>query len=182
MTPDDARDALAQAAAAQHRLVGELRLPSYFYVSIGLAIAVQIATMGVAISGPLSPTASAVGLAGGVVVFLVLAGVPLWRFRRLNGAWVAGLASRVVLGTSFLSSLVYAVGMCAAAFAGLGHVWWAVVVAAILTGVGYAWAGQRWWAAYQRAPQRQLPGDSMATTIALALLAVGFLFLAVLSR
>lgn len=182
MTPDEARDALDQASAARHHMSDGLRLPSYFYSSIGLAIAVQIATMGVAISGPVSPRASFLALMGGIVMFLVLAAVPLWRFRRLNGAWVAGLASRVVLGTSFHSSLVYGLGMCAAAFAGLERAWWAVAASAILTGVGYAWAGQRWWAAYRKDPQGHLPDDSWATTVALVVLAVGFLVLAVLSR
>lgn len=182
MSADEARDALAHVAAAQHRIADGLQLPPYFYSSIGLAIAVQVATMGVAISGPLSAAASLASLIGGILVFLLLAGVPLWRFRRLNGAWVDGLASRVVLGTSFLSSLVYALGMCAAAFAGLERAWWAVVASAALTGVAYAWAGRRWWAAYRRNPQGHVPGESLVTSVALVLLAVGFLVLAVLSR
>jgi hypothetical protein len=42
--PDEASLALADALDARHRLADSLVLPSYFFSSIGVAIAVQIAS------------------------------------------------------------------------------------------------------------------------------------------
>jgi len=180
MTPGEARDALDQADAARRHMSEALRLPSSFHLSIGVAIAVQVGTLAVALTAGWSSAAAIATAWSGILVFLVVAGVQLWRFRRLNGAWVRALASRAVLGTSTLSSLGYAAGLALAVWAGFAELWWLLVLASIAAGVAYAWAGRHWWASYRRDPRGD--GESRATLIAWVVVAAGALVLVVVGR
>src|SRR4249919_849112 len=103
--PRDVAAELADAEAMRSELAGSLRLPSWFHASIGAAISVQIGTATYTLA---TPGASVLVLVAGLLVFATVAAVQLARFRGLNGVWVGGLASRAVLGTSTLSSIVYA--------------------------------------------------------------------------
>src|SRR3954454_7305148 len=95
-TPDEAAAALLDAGSARDELSHRLTLPSWFYSSIGLAIVVQTATLAVGVAAQ-SPAGLGLAVAG-LVAFALVAVVQLVRFRRLNGVWVGGLASRVVFG------------------------------------------------------------------------------------
>jgi hypothetical protein len=165
----EAETALAEAQAARNRMAGNLVLPSYFYTSIGAAIAVQIAAAALAF-GIEQPWAW-VSLIAGLVIFAVVAVVQLARFRRLNGVWLGGLASRVVLGTANLTSAVYAAAFAASIWAVLVKAWWLVPVTAIIGGGGYAWCGRRWWRSYQDDPDQRWREDSKALLLILPVLA-----------
>ncbi|MFD3430544.1 hypothetical protein [Nocardia fluminea] len=95
------------------------------------------------------------------------------RFRRHNGVWIAGLASRAVFGTSALSSLAYGIGLSLAVWAALADRSWLAVPAGVLGGAAYAWSGHRWWAAYRRNPAAHAQAESWWTLLALIGLAVG---------
>ena len=105
----EASAALLEAETARGALADHIATPSWFFASISVAIAVQIAT-----------TAAGLGadalwlLAGGLAVFAAVAGVQLARFRRVNGVWLGGFASRVVLGTGTAASVSYTVALAAA--------------------------------------------------------------------
>lgn len=73
-------------------------VPSFFGAAIGAAITVQIATTAVG----LADIGNWAGwlLPAGVVVFVLVAGIELARFRRLNGVWLGGFAGRVVGDTA----------------------------------------------------------------------------------
>lgn len=172
MTPGEARDALSQAAAARLRMADGLRLPSYFHVSLGAAIAVQVGTTAWGVSGHSGLLVAAV-LVVGIVAFIATAAVQLARFRRLNGAWVGGLASQVVLGMSTVASVVYVAGFAAAVWAGLADQWWLLVLASLACGSGYAWVGRRWWDSYRHDPREPGPGRSTVMLVLTTLLAVG---------
>src|SRR4051794_839001 len=103
-TADEASAALLDAEAMRATLADRIVTPSWFFVSLGVAIAVQIATVAVGLGDKPALDAGEVGaawlVAVGVAVFAAVAGVQLARFRRLNGVWLGGFASRVVLGTA----------------------------------------------------------------------------------
>ena len=105
----EASAALNDAEEARATLAQSTKMPSWFFASIGAAIAVQIATTAVGVADPSSSTLAA--LATGIVVLVAVAGVQLARFRRLNGVRLGGLLSRVVLGTGTLASASYAVAV-----------------------------------------------------------------------
>ena len=184
MSPENARAALDQAAAGPSRLAGSLRLPSYFHTSIGAAIAVQIATTAWALNGDHRTDAvtAVVVLGLGLAAFIAVAGVQLARFRSLNGAWVSGLASRVVLGTSTLTSVVYAAGLAVAVWAGIAGLPWLLAIVSVVTGAAYAESGRRWWTAYQADPGGRARGGTTVELVALAALAVAGLALLVANR
>ena len=48
---------------------------------------------------------------GGVALFVLVAAIQLVRFRQLNGVWLGGPASRVVLGTAPAASMSYALAL-----------------------------------------------------------------------
>ena len=178
--PAEARVALAEAQAARNRMSGNLALPSFFYSSIGAGIAVEIATTAYAIG--LNDVAGMVSFFGGVAAFVLVGIVQLARFRRLNGVWVSGLASQVVLGTSNLTSAVYVAASFVSVWAAFTGVWWLVPVAAILGGVAYAWCARRWWRSYQENPMRRWQQDSKAFVIILPVLATAGLVLLLVWR
>src|SRR4051812_40514147 len=95
-TPDEAAAALLDAGSARDELSLGLKLPSWFHTSLGVAIAVQTATLAVGVA---DQSSAGVALAvAGLVPFALVAVVQLVRFRGLNGVRVGGLASRVVFG------------------------------------------------------------------------------------
>jgi hypothetical protein len=165
----EAEFALAEARAARDRMAGKLALPSYFYSSIGAAIAVQIASTALAFG--VEPPVAGVSLIAGLLIFSLAAVLQLARFRRLNGVWLGGLASRVVLGTANLTSAVYATAFAASIWAVLVDAWWLVPITAVCGGAGYAWCGRRWWQSYRNDPDQRRREDSKALLLVLPVLA-----------
>ena len=165
-TPDEAAVALLDAGSARDRLSHRLTLPSWFYSSIGAAIAVQTATLA---AGVADQSSAGIGLAvAGLVPFVLVAVVQLARFRRLNGVWVGGLASRVVFGSDAAVSTAHFVGMGAAIWAAFEGRWWLVGLCAIAGGVGYALCGVRWMRSYRGDPAAHSRGESVLLLVALA--------------
>lgn len=174
-TPDEAAAALREAESSRDQFSGDLVLPRGFHVALGVAIAIQILTAAIGIA---EQSAAGAGLAviGAIVVLAV--GVDLLvRFRRLNGVWLAGLASRVVFGAGALASTVYALALAIAVWTAFEEVWWLTVASAAAGGVGYAAGGIRWMRAYRGDPVRFERGES---ALMLGLMAVPLLIGAVL--
>src|SRR5262249_22057853 len=81
----------------------------WFFTSLAAGIAVQVATAAIGIrEQALWVVALGIAVLAGVV------GVQSWRFRQINGVWLGGFASRVVLGTGTLASVSYAAAFGAA--------------------------------------------------------------------
>ena len=114
-------------------------MPSWFFASIGAAIAVQIATTAVGVADPSSSTLAA--LATGIAVVVAVAGVQLARFRRLNGVRLGGLLSRVVLGTGTRVGLVRRRGY-GGILGAFDKRWWLVGTSSIIGGASYALNGR----------------------------------------
>ncbi len=74
-TPEDAAAALAAAETSRAQLAGGLRLPSFFYSSIGVAVAIQIATAAVEVAFDTGWT-RLLAIAG-VALFALTAGIQL---------------------------------------------------------------------------------------------------------
>ena len=156
-TGAEASVALLDAEVARARLADHIVTPSWFFASMGVAIAVQIAT-----------TAAGLGddapwlIAGGLAVFASVAGIQLARFRRVNGVWLGGFASRVVLGTATAASVAYTVALAAAIWAAYGGHWWLVALWSAVGGAGYALSGGRWMRTYRGDPAAHARGESLA--------------------
>ena len=156
-TGAEASVALLDAEVARARLADHIVTPSWFFASMGIAIAIQIAT-----------TAAGLGddapwlVAGGLAVFAAVAGAQLARFRRVNGVWLGGFASRVVLGTATAASVSYTVALAAAIWAAYGDHWWLVALWSALGGVAYALSGDRWMRRYRGDPAAHARGESLA--------------------
>src|SRR5262245_49597513 len=107
-TAAEASAALTDAEASRSRLAGRIVTPSWFFTSMAAAIAVQIGATAAGLGlGTTEGGLSAGGVwacVAGAAQFLAVAGVQLARFRRLNGVWLGGFASRVVLGTGTATS------------------------------------------------------------------------------
>jgi hypothetical protein len=170
MSASDPAFDLAAADAARQRLAAGLRLPSWFHVSLGVAVAVH---MGAAAYGIAEQTAWGIAVVvAGCLPFVVVAWVQVARFRRLNGVRVDGFVSRAVLGTSTWCVL--------AEMAGLGGAVWAAMedhpvlaaAAAVAGGAGYAAGAHLWWRAYQRDPAGHARAESPATLVVYGLAAV----------
>lgn len=176
-TRAQASAALAEAEATRAQVAGDVVLPSGFTASMGAAVAVQIGTTAVAVGGgPLWV------LAAGLVIFTVVAGVQLLRFRRRNGVRLGGLADRVVFGSGAVASWSYAAGFVVAIAAANAGRWWLVVLASLLAGAGYALAGRRWMTAYRAAPHEHARGTSAAWLAASAIATIAGVLLLVLLR
>jgi hypothetical protein len=180
IAPSEAQAAIADAESARTRLASSLRLPSYFYSSIGAAIAVQIGTGATGVAN--QETWGMVVLAGGVLVFVLVAAVQLARFRRLNGAWLGGLVSQVLLGTAGLASITYVAAFALATWAALAGTGWLTPIAGVAGGAAYAWAGRRWWRSYQGAPAEHSRGEQAVVLVAAVVLALAFLVALVVLR
>ena len=124
---------------------------------MSVAIAVQIATTAVGLGGD-APWL----VAGGLAVFAAVAGVQLARFRRVNGVWLGGFASRVVLGTATAASVSYAVALAAAIWSAYADRWWLVALWSAVGGVAYALSGSRWMRRYRGDPAAHARGESLA--------------------
>src|SRR3954453_19076413 len=129
-TAEEASAALLDAEATRATLADHIATPSWFFLSLGVAIAAQIATVAIGLGDKHALGAGEVDapwlVAAGVAVFAAVAGVHLARFRRLNGVWRGGFASRVVLGSATAASLSYPVALGAAIWAAYGERWWLV--------------------------------------------------------
>jgi len=147
---DEASLALTGALDARRRLTDSLVLPSFFFSSIGVVVAAQIATSAVGLARQ-NLSGWLLTVAGWAALALV-AGVQLWRFRRLNGVWVSGLAHRVVLGTAESAAVAYGLGFAGAIWAALEGVGWLVAGSSVAGGIAYAWSGRRWWGSYRGDP------------------------------
>ena len=188
-TPAAASAALRDATAARQHLAEAIALPSYFFTSIAIAVALQILTTALAVQLTAGGDASAGSSAGtpilagaGLLAFALVAGTQLVRFRRLNGMWVGGIASRVVLGSAKGASTVHVLAMAAAIGAALAEMWWLLALASVAGGVAYAVSGARWMRAYRGAPERYSRAESALLLVAFALPAVGGLVLLVVQR
>jgi len=156
-------------------LVERITTPSWFFTSIGAAIACQIASSAAGV-GATSP-ATLAALVAGIVALAAVAGVQLARFRRLNGVWVGGFLSRVVLGTGSLASASYAVASVAAILAAFDARWWLVAIWSTIGGAAYALSGRHWLRVYRAEPARHAQAESVVwlalmTVTALASLAL----------
>jgi len=174
-TAAEASAALAEAEASRAGLALAIATPSWFFTSMSVAIAAQIATTAVAF-GVGAPWL----LVAGLLVFGAVAGVQLARFRRRNGVWLGGFASRVVLGTGTAASLSYAVALGAAIWAAYGSRWALVALWSVAGGAAYALAGRRWMRAYRDEPDVHGRGESVAWLALLSVVAVAGLVLLLL--
>jgi hypothetical protein len=183
--PDEASAALLEAEATRASLAAHIATPSWFFVSIGVAIAVQIATVAAGLGDKHALDAGEVGgpwlVAAGVAVFAAVAGVQLARFRRLNGVWLGGFASRVVLGTATAASVSYPVALGAAIWAAYGERWWLVALWSVAGGAAYALSGRRWMRSYRGDPAAHARGESLAWLALITAAALAGLALLVLN-
>ena len=149
-TAREASAALADAEDGRRRLIEQITLPALFCTSLGVAIAVQIATsaVGVARGGAWL----SVGLPAGLAILAAVSIVQLLRFRQTNGVWLNGLAAQVVFGTANAASIPYALTCASATWAALAAQWWLVLVSAAIGGIAYALAGRYWWRRYRLDP------------------------------
>ena len=174
-TAAEAAAALAAAESARAGLADRIATPSWFFSSMGVVIAVQIATTAAGLG-----EGDAVALAAGLALFAVVAGVQLARFRRLNGVWLGGFASRVVLGTGTAASVSYAIALAAAIWAATGAHWWLVALWSAAGGAAYALSGRRWMRTYRATPAVHGRGESLVWLTLLAVVALaGLVLLAV---
>lgn len=156
-TAAEASAALADAEVARATLADHVVTPSWFFASIGIAIAVQIATAAVGLG------ADAPWLVfGGLAAFTLVAGVQLLRFRRANGVSLGGFTSRVVLGTAPAAFVSEAVALAAAIWAAYGDRWWLVALWSVVGGGAYALSGSRWMHSYRGDPAAHARGESLA--------------------
>ena len=176
----EASAALNDAEEARAALAESTKMPSWFFASIGAAIAVQIATTAVGVADPSSAKLAA--LAAGIAVLVAVAGVQLARFHQLNGVRLGGLVSRVVLGTGTLASASYAVAGMAAILGAFDKRWWLVGTSAIVGGAAYALNGRRWLRAYRTEPALHARAESLASLALLTVAALAGLALLLLYR
>lgn len=169
-TPNEAAVALDAAEASRAQLARRLVLPSAFFASIGAAIAVQIASAAIGISN--QNLRGLLLLIAGGAVFALTAAIQLARFRRRNGVWLAGLASRAVLGASTPGSTVYVAAMGTAVWAAFSEAWWFVAVFSVVGGLGYGLSGRRWLRIYRGDPAAHGRPDSTAWLALVALAAL----------
>lgn len=160
--------ALRQAEISRETLAHAIVSPRSLFASLGAAVAVQIAAAAVGLG---------VGevwiLVAGAALLVVVAGGQLIRFAHVNGVWLGGFVSRVVLGTGAGASLAYAVALAVAIWAGYGSRWWLVAVCAVAGGAAYAFCGWRWMRDYRDHPADLGPGESTLWLVGLALAAGG---------
>ena len=179
-TPEEARAALSDAEDSRARLAHSIAVPSWFFTSLGAVIALQIATTALGVSEDAGWARLA--LVAGLAVLAVVAGVQLVRFRRVNGVWLGGFASRVVFGTGTAASATYAATAGLAIWGALDGRWWLTALGALAGGVTYALSGRLWLRAYRREPAKHVRGEPAAWLAALTLAAIAGLVLLLLAR
>jgi hypothetical protein len=175
-TAEEASVALVGAELARARLADSVATPSWFFVSLGAAIAIQIATTAVGL-GDDAPWL----IAAGLIVFVVVAAVQLVRFRRVNGVWLGGFVSRVVLGTAAVASVSYTVALGAAIWAAYGDRSWLVALWSVVGGGVYALSGDRWMRSYRGDPAAHARGESLAWLVLVTAVAISGLAVLVLN-
>jgi hypothetical protein len=184
-TAEEASAALVEAEATRATLADHIATPSWFFVSMGVAIAAQVAAVAVGLGDKDALDAGEVAapwlVAAGVAVFAAVAGVQLTRFRQLNGVRVGGFASRVVLGTATGASVSYPLALGAAIWSAYGERWWLVALWSLLGGAAYALSGRRWMHTYRGDPAGHARGESLAWLALLMAAAVGGLGMLVLN-
>ncbi len=178
--PSDPAGELAAADSARQRLTAGLRLPSWFHISLSVAVAVQIAATAYGVAE--QSGAGLVVVAVGCLVFFAVAWLQVARFRQLNGVRVAGLTSRAVLGTSSHSSLIEIAAVGGAIWAAFEGQPWLVGLAAVAGGAGYAASAHFWWRGYQADPAGHARAESRATVVGYCLLTVAGIVLLVALR
>jgi hypothetical protein len=184
-TPEEAAAALVDAEASRASLARRLVLPSFFYTSIGAAITVQIATAAIGVAdvghrGVWNP--AGLLIASGLVPVAAVATIQLIRFRRVNGLWLGGFASRVVGGTAAAASLSYALTFGAAIWAAFAGAWWLVALCSLVGGMAYALSGRRWVRLYRGEPAAHAQGESVAWLATLGVLAIAGLAFLMIGR
>jgi hypothetical protein len=175
-TAAEASAALHDAEAARATLTDRIATPSWFFAAMGVAIALQIGTTAAGLGGE-APWLLAAGLA----LFAAVAGVQLARFRRANGVWLGGLASRVVLGTGTGASVSYAIALAAAIWAAYADRWWLVALWSAVGGAAYALSGRRWMRRYRADPGGHARGESLVWVAVMSAAALGGLAMLVLN-
>jgi hypothetical protein len=175
-TAAEASAALLEAEAARARLADHVVTPTWLFASMSVAIAVQIATTAAGLSGE-APWLIAAGLA----VFAVVAGVQLARFRRVNGVWLGGFASRVVMGTATAASVSYTVALAAAIWAAYGDHGWLVALWSVAGGAAYVLSGERWMQRYRGDPAAHARREPPAALVLVAAGAISGLVLLLLN-
>jgi hypothetical protein len=175
-TATEASAALRDAEAARTTLAGRIAVPAWFFASLGVAIAVQIAMTAVGV-GDDAPWL----IVGGLAVFAAVAGLQLGRFRRRNGVWLGGFAGRVVLGGATTTSVAYTVALGAAVWAGSGDRWWLVALWSATGGAAYALGGSRWMRRYRGDPAAHARGESLGWLALVTVTAIGGLALLLLN-
>lgn len=175
-TAAEAAAALTEAEASRSALAHGIATPPWFFTSMGAAIATQIATTAIGLGD-----GALWALAAGLAVFAAVAGVQLARFRRRNGVWVGGFASRVVLGTGMAASVSYVVALGVAIWAAYEAQWWLVALCSIAGGAAYALGGRRWMRAYRAEPAVHGRGESAAWLALIAAVGVAGLVLLVIN-
>lgn len=177
----DAAAQLAEAEGLRSRLTTGLRLPTGFHPVLGVVTFVQMATASLGIG---AQTGAGFFLAvSGSVLFLVVAGLLVWRFRAINGVWVGGLLARSVLGMTTAASWAYAAPFAFAVWAALAGLGWLAVLLSMAGGTAYAVVARRWWVAYRQDPATHAEGSTatMIGTVALVT-AAGMIVLVGLAR
>ncbi len=177
---DDERTTLRDAERARDELAADLVLPPGYDLAIGAAVSFQIATSVVGLTVEDAWARSM--LAVGVVVFGVVAGLQITRFRRANGVQVRGFVSRVILGSAMTASFGYAVALVAAYVAALRDLWWLAGLASLAGGLVYVLSGRRWLRAYRKEPDRLGRAESALWMAVLVGLAAAGLVLLVTER
>ena len=168
-TPSSAATDLAAAEAARDRLAGGLRMPAWFYTTLGVATTVQIGGAAYGLSDDASGPRVLAAI-GGALVFVGVAFLLLRRFRQLNHVHVDGLLTKALMGSSVRSSLAEAAGLGAAVWAAMEGQWWLAGLASVAGGAAYAVSARLWWRDYQRNPAATARGMSRGV-LALACLA-----------
>jgi hypothetical protein len=153
----EAAAALGDAEAARAAIARRVSAPPWYAGSMAATIALQIAATAVGLG-----TGRAWVVAAGVALFAVVAVVQLARFRRRNGVWLGGFASRAVLGTDASASSAYVVALGAATWAAFEDRWWLVALCSLAGGAAYALCGVRWLRRYQAEPAARARGESAA--------------------
>jgi hypothetical protein len=179
-TPEEASAALLDAEDSRARLARSIAVPSWFFSSLGAAIAVQIATTSLGLGDDAGWARGA--LVAGLAALVVVAVVQLVRFRRLNGVWLGGFASRVVLGTGGAASGSYAATAAIAIWGALDGRWWLVAVGSLAGGAAYGLSGRLWLRAYRAEPAQHGRGQPAMWLAAVTIAAIAGLALLVLER
>jgi hypothetical protein len=177
-SPDDPEATLAAAEQSRARLVADIALPAGYETAMGIAIAVQIAAAAVGLTVDEAWAGPLVLL--GVAVFVGVAAVQLARFRALNGVWLGGFASHVVLGTAAAASVAYAAALFGALAAASQEQWWLIGLLSIAGAVGYVASGRRWMDRYRGDPATHGPGETIMWLLSITALAVsGYVLLVI---